>query len=1099
MVLIETWKTNEKNKIIDTDSDFIEYNVCRPVLKTAKRGSGGITVLVKKQLASCISYIESHKVGIIWFKIIREQSHAYCDIYLCCLYIPPKDSSRHVLNDEDLFDVLYTDILKYNVIGKVIVCGDMNARCGNLLDYTEYDFNDIGIVEDVCIPVEHNVKQRISEDTKINHYGRRFIDLCIANDLLIVNGRSVSDPAGSCTCYTYNGSSVVDYVLCSKELIDCIDLKVDDINSLSDHCIIRTFLSVATPIHSEGDTKEHTPCNTFTNSHTLPLYKWKEQYKDDYVDNINSSHMLAQLEHLYDKLGTNVLTSQLANTYTNELTEIFTENSRKCIKQPIHKHLHTAQNNAPWHDRECKTLRNTFIKERNNLKRHKHPQTLQATQTARVTYNKCCRTKKAIYDKNITESYVKLKHENPRLFWKTIKPHDKYECSVTLDSFYCYFSELCSQSTTLQNPTHTYAFSQHYSCTVDELDKEISITEVEHAIKLLKCDKSPGQDNVLNECIKYGGVWITHIIARLFNHLYNLGEFPDQWSKGLIVPIYKKGDKQQPANYRPITLLSSLCKLYTSILCRRITEWATENYVFSEAQFGYRPTYSTVDACFTLNLLVNRNVSNNRKLCCAFIDFSTAFDSVCRNILYEKLKEYGMSTKMLRMIMAIYKNVTSSVKINNMHTDSFTCSDGLRQGDSLSPVLFAMSINDLSQRLSEVDKDKNMDILLYADDLAILADSREMLQKKLDILHTYCRENNLTVNISKSKVIIFNSRKHTTPFIYNDCILQEVDSFKYLGMAFNRQGNLKYSQTMLVQQAIRARAILETYLRKHKHMPVNIVFELFDTLIKPILLYACEIWGSKMGKEIEIMHISFIKSVLGVKPSTNTCLLYAETGRFPLYVTIYRQIVKYWLKLTCTSDHRYIAIAFRESPSEWSLFVKKLLYENGFGNVWETNAAHISHPMFIRQFEQRLKDTFMQSCFSDMESSNKCFLYRSLCREFSMASYLYKIHIPANRKAMTRLRLSSHKLMIERGRWLNILPKDRLCTLCNKLEDEFHVICECPRYDTCRKLYIKPYYVRKPSMDKLIQLLNTDNTIEMQKLAIFIKRVFIIYKEVIFD
>ena len=88
---------------------------------------------------------------------------------------------------------------------------------------------------------------------------------------------------------------------------------------------------------------------------------------------------------------------------------------------------------------------------------------------------------------------------------------------------------------------------------------------------------------------------------------------------------------------------------------------------------------------------------------------------------------------------------------------------------------------------------------------------------------------------------------------------------------------------------------------------------------------------------------------------------------------IYRQILKYWLKLTCTSDHRYIAIAFRESPPEWSLFVKRLLYENGFGKVWETNAAHISHPMFIQKFEQRLKDTFMQSCFSDMETSNNCF------------------------------------------------------------------------------------------------------------------------------
>ena len=122
-----------------------------------------------------------------------------------------------------------------------------------------------------------------------------------------------------------------------------------------------------------------------------------------------------------------------------------------------------------------------------------------------------------------------------------------------------------------------------------------------------------------------------------------------------------------------------------------------------------------------------------------------------------------------------------------------------------------MSINDLSKRLSEVDKDKNMDILLYADDLAILADSRKCY-KKFNILYAYCKENNLTVNISKSKGIIFNFRQHTTPFIYNDCILQEVDSFKYLGMAFNLQGNLKYSQTVLVQQAKRARTILETYL-----------------------------------------------------------------------------------------------------------------------------------------------------------------------------------------------------------------------------------------------------------------------------------------------
>ena len=150
-------------------------------------------------------------------------------------------------------------------------------------------------------------------------------------------------------------------------------------------------------------------------------------------------------------------------------------------------------------------------------------------------------------------------------------------------------------------------------------------------------------------------------------------------------------------------------------------------------------------------------------------------------------------------------------------------------------------------------------------------------------------------------------------------------------MTFNLTVNLKCSQKALVKQSIKARAVLEVYLRKHKHMPVNVKFDLFDTLIKPILLYACEVWGITMDNDIEQLHLSFMKTVLGVKPSTNTCLIYTETGRFPLYVS--KQIIKYWLKLACTSEHRFIVIAYHENPSEWSLFVKKLLYENGFEDV----------------------------------------------------------------------------------------------------------------------------------------------------------------------
>ena len=212
-------------------------------------------------------------------------------------------------------------------------------------------------------------------------------------------------------------------------------------------------------------------------------------------------------------------------------------------------------------------------------------------------------------------------------------------------------------------------------------------------------------------------------------------------------------------------------------------------------------------------------------------------------------------------------------------------------------------------------------------------------------------------NISKSNVMAFNSKKDIELLLYNGCILQEVDKFKYLGMTFNRTVNLKYSQKALVQQSIEARAVLEGYLRKHRHMPVNMIFDLFDTLIKPILLYACEVWGINMSNNIDFLEqldLSFIKTVLGVKPSNITCLIYTVTRRFPLYVCIYKQILKYWLKLTCTSEHRFLVIAYHENPSEWSLFVEKLLYENGFGDVWETDAKYVNHSLFIQQFEQSL-------------------------------------------------------------------------------------------------------------------------------------------------
>ena len=105
----------------------------------------------------------------------------------------------------------------------------------------------------------------------------------------------------------------------------------------------------------------------------------------------------------------------------------------------------------------------------------------------------------------------------------------------------------------------------------------------------------------------------------------------------------------------------------------------------------------------------------------------------------------------------------------------------------------------------------------------------------------------------------------------------------------------------------------------------------------------------------------------------------------------------------------------------WFLFVKKLLFQYGFGYVWEAQATFMDHKLFIKAFELRMMDTFQQTCFADTTNRNICILYDALDRDFTMAKYLNTITIPSNRKAMAQLRISSHKLMVERGRWKKII------------------------------------------------------------------------------
>ena len=160
-----------------------------------------------------------------------------------------------------------------------------------------------------------------------------------------------------------------------------------------------------------------------------------------------------------------------------------------------------------------------------------------------------------------------------------------------------------------------------------------------------------------------------------------------------MVPIHKKGDLDDPNNYRGITLLSCFAKLFTSILNERLKTWSGDTGNTSDAQFGFKSNHSTVDTVFSLKYLIDRHLMAKKKLYCAFVDLKKAFDSVSRLSLWYKIIKCRIDGKLLNIIQSLYENIKLRVRCFNSLSDLFTCDVGLLQGETMSPFLFSLFIN----------------------------------------------------------------------------------------------------------------------------------------------------------------------------------------------------------------------------------------------------------------------------------------------------------------------------------------------------------------------------------------------------------------------
>ena len=289
---------------------------------------------------------------------------------------------------------------------------------------------------------------------------------------------------------------------------------------------------------------------------------------------------------------------------------------------------------------------------------------------------------------------------------------------------------------------------------------------------------------------------------------------------------------------------------------------------------------------------------------------------------------------------------------------------------------------------------------------------------------------------------------------------------------------------------------MKSSIDNYNDMQFDMKLNLFDSLVKSVICYGCEIWGFCEAKKLEIFYLKFLKLTLNVRKTTPTCFIYRECNVCTLFVTRVLRIVKYWIKVVSLNEQSPVKILYNtalelnevsEIPvSNWIADVKNTLFKHGFGYVW-INQQYINDIDFFLLFKTRLIDSFWQDNHSSITDLSKHRLYRHLKNNSSF----YLKNLPNNhiRKYITQLRLGSHHFMVERGRWKNLEYIDRICMKCNDVEDEYHIVMICQKYTDLRKKYLPTTLYEKPSMYKFIQYLNIEDLDSLKNLGLFMYNV----------
>lgn len=824
--------------------------------------------------------------------------------------------------------------------GTIYIAGDFNSRVG------KEDIENKAIVG------------RQGEETR-NNNGKRMLEFCRLQDLIITNTFFQHKDVHKYTRTQPNRreKSIIDYILAQRERRkNVLDVKVRRSAEIySDH-----FLLVAKI--RQNHIRSSKPKSRKENHITVKTYKLRNrdtarEYQQETEKRIQDR--LDEIKQESTQQGWNILKNIIIGTAT-EICGVYKKDNRR--KQ------------TAWWTKEIREEVESKKKEWKKYLIDNSPEQYEIYKNQRRRVKELVQAAKQKSWIEFGNRMEKDSNGNQKLFYRVLKSFrtEKQEKELyirnkkqeiltneieVMKRWREYFQELLGQQTQITDENVIEPEDEDPG--EEEGVGEFEMTELEKVIGALKTGKTPGSDKITTEMIKNLGEIGKEAILEILNKAWLNEKMPQEWGVALIMPIHKKGDPKQCDNYRGITLLNTVTKIYEQIINNRLKPIIDPQ--LSESQSGFRPGRSTQDHIFTIKQIIEKRQLQNKNLYLAFIDIKKAFDSVPRAKVWKSLKERGVHNKIVRVVEDIYRTNINQIIRNNMKSEGFVTEMGLRQGGGLSPTLFNVYMDKIIKKCEKETSKmfvgyknlKRVEIAegVFVDDVVLLAGNERQLQVNLDIWKKTMEEEGMNINADKTKILVIGEQNIDTEIKVDNVKIEQVKEYKYLGILLDETGkqeaeiNERVGKTIKLYYAMNQKFINKREISKQTKVKV------FNTVYRPVLTYGCESWAltNRQRSKIQAMEMKYLRRILGKtrRDKIRNTQIREELGMKPVLQFIEQRQLSWWGHIQRMSADRPVRQIYeariqtkrrRGRPRQtWNKIVSLTLQERG--KTWKEATA----------------------------------------------------------------------------------------------------------------------------------------------------------------